>query len=780
MRKFTLFLLGICGSQYLQSQICPATISAGGPTTFCQGGSVVLTANSGNSWTSKADFMGTARKYATGFSIGSKGYIGTGNDGAYKKDFWEYDPTTNAWTQKANFGGTARKGATSFSIGNKGYIGTGYNGKYQKDFWEYNPTTNVWTKKAEFKGAARTSAAGFSVGAKGYLGTGNDGKKKSKNDFYEYNPATNKWIKMADFAGAVRMGAVGFSIGSNGYIGTGSVFNGKDKDDDNEDEDNQNAADMLKDFWQYNPANNSWIKKADFGGGQRYYAVGFNIGNKGFIGTGSDVSSLKNDFWEYNAVSNTWSQQANFGGASRYGGTGFSVGCAGYIGTGNSGINMKDFWQYSAESGYLWSTGEITQSITVSTSGSYTVSVNNLATSTSVTSAPVVVTVNQPTASETTVEVCNSYLWNDSTYLLSGDYTYNTTNAAGCDSVAILHLTILSVSSTYTKTDAICFGSATGSVTITPTSGVAPYTYRIGTVGAFGPSNTFTGLRSGNYRVFIQDANGCAGISDQVMVGEQGIITATYNITDAICNATFTGAIEVNASGGTSPYTYRLGTSGAFVPSNTFNGLRAGSYRTYIEDANGCSINESVVVNQPIAVSATSSKTNVSCFGANDGSITVTGVGGTAPFSYRFGTVGGYSANNTFSNLKAGNYRIFVKDANDCGGISIVVTITQPSTPCVPVATFARSSKQDLSATNTAFEVSVSPNPSRSKFTLQVHAPKLDAITIRVLDVNGKAVYATKGQPEQAFRFGEMFAPGVYLVEVRQGNQVKTVKAVRN
>ena len=43
-----------------------------------------------------------------------------------QKDFWEYDPAANTWTQKADFGGTARDGAVGFSIGSKGYIGTGY------------------------------------------------------------------------------------------------------------------------------------------------------------------------------------------------------------------------------------------------------------------------------------------------------------------------------------------------------------------------------------------------------------------------------------------------------------------------------------------------------------------------------------------------------------------------------------------------------------------------------------------------------------------------------
>lgn len=76
-----------------------------------------------------------------------------------------------------------------------------------------------------------------------------------------------------------RYSAVGFSIGSKGYIGTG-----------------QDACGYKNDFWEYNPADNSWTQKADFGGGGRVAAVGFSIGSKGYIGTGNDGSSLKKDF----------------------------------------------------------------------------------------------------------------------------------------------------------------------------------------------------------------------------------------------------------------------------------------------------------------------------------------------------------------------------------------------------------------------------------------------------------------------------------------------------
>jgi hypothetical protein len=86
---------------------------------------------------------------AVSFSIGNKGYIGTGvfwdesYTYTYYKDLWEYDPITDAWTKKSDFGGTARNGSAGFAIGNKGYIGTGATGAgasfYKKDFWEYEP-----------------------------------------------------------------------------------------------------------------------------------------------------------------------------------------------------------------------------------------------------------------------------------------------------------------------------------------------------------------------------------------------------------------------------------------------------------------------------------------------------------------------------------------------------------------------------------------------------------------------------------------------------------------
>jgi N-acetylneuraminic acid mutarotase len=285
-----------------------------------------------NTWIQKANLGGIARYGAIGFSIGAKGYIGTGNpaSGSWLSDFWEYDTTTNAWTQKANFGGPGRMSAVGFSIGPKGYIGTGGTGStLYSDFWEYDPSANTWTQKANFGGGARHEAVGFSIGTKGYIGTGMNTSSTKLNDFWEYDPSSNTWTQKASFGGTPRVCAVGFSINTKGYIGTGYDNNCKN------------------DFWEYDPSSNTWIQKANFGGTTRNFAVGFNIGTQGYIGTGEDAPfGYLSDFWKYDPSSNTWTQEADFGGGLRGAAIGFSIGTRGFTGTGNHSSFEKDFWEY--------------------------------------------------------------------------------------------------------------------------------------------------------------------------------------------------------------------------------------------------------------------------------------------------------------------------------------------------------------------------------------------------------------------------------------------------
>lgn len=296
-------------------------------------------------WVQKADFVGIERHFGVGFSIGNKGYVGTGgvyivNAWNMKRDFWEWDQVSNVWTQKADFGGVARFSATGFSIGTKGYIGTGSGGTtgtfFYNDFWEWNQATNVWIRKADFGGGARQRAEGFSIGAKGYIGTGySSGPSTFYSDFWEWDQLTDTWTQKANFAGCARHSAVAFSIGTKGYIGTGYCSGVQDQ----------------QDLWEWDQANNSWTQMANFPGTARRGAVGFSIGTKGYIGTGfSNASQDQQDFWEWDQSSNSWTAIPAFGGTARNGAFGFAVGTNMYVGGGYSNSTSsyaKDFWEFN-------------------------------------------------------------------------------------------------------------------------------------------------------------------------------------------------------------------------------------------------------------------------------------------------------------------------------------------------------------------------------------------------------------------------------------------------
>jgi N-acetylneuraminic acid mutarotase len=292
-------------------------------------------------WTSKATFAGSARLGAVGFSIGSKGYIGTGRNSSNVpvKEFWEYDPATNTWSQKADFAGTARWNAVGFGIGSKGYLGTGDDGtatasNIRNDFWEYDPATNAWTARANFGGTARTSATGFSIGTKGYIGTGIDNLTTftRRNDFWEYDPSSNTWTQRATVGTTGRSSAKGFVIGNNGYIVGGEL------------------SLSLQDTWEYNPTNNTWTQRANHPTtvGTFVYAsstaVGFSVGTKGYLCAGNTTRICI----EYNPATNTWTQVASLLGDARNFAVGFNIGSKAYVGLGGfSSVRFDSFLEFT-------------------------------------------------------------------------------------------------------------------------------------------------------------------------------------------------------------------------------------------------------------------------------------------------------------------------------------------------------------------------------------------------------------------------------------------------
>jgi gliding motility-associated-like protein len=263
--------------------------------------------------------------------------------------------------------------------------------------------------------------------------------------------------------------------------------------------------------------------------------------------------------------------------------------------------------------------------------------------------------------------------------LSSGNHTVNIVDALGCiRSITVNVPAGPALSAAVTSAATGCQGATNGSVTVTPNSGTAPYTYSLDN-GAFVPGAspyTFNNLSAGNHTIVVKDAAGCTSniINVNVAVGPPLATTATN--TNALCFGGSTGSITVTQPTiGSAPYQYSLDNA-TWQASNQFNGLAAGNYTVYFREANGCFGNLTITVGQPTSLVASATTVPVVCNGQPNGIIRVAGTGGIAPYQFSLnGTT--WQTIDSFL-VVAGSYTITIKDNNGCI-TTIPITVTQPN-----------------------------------------------------------------------------------------------------
>lgn len=209
-----------------------------------------------------------------------------------------------------------------------------------------------------------------------------------------------------------------------------------------------------------------------------------------------------------------------------------------------------------------------------------------------------------------------------------------------------------SLAAAATITSAIACNGGTATVTVTASGGTAPYT----------GTGTFT-VSAGTYNYTITDATGASKIAS-IVVTQPVAITTTATAGTITVNGGTT-SITATASGGTSPFTYQLNT-GTYQTSNVLTGVPAGTHTINIKDAKGCIKSVVLTIAQPAVLASTVTATAITCYGGN-ATVTVTGTGGTAP----------YSGVGTFV-VPAGNYSYTVTDTYG-NSVAKSITITQPA-----------------------------------------------------------------------------------------------------
>ncbi|MCK5822819.1 MAG: T9SS type A sorting domain-containing protein [Bacteroidales bacterium] len=160
-------------------------------------------------------------------------------------------------------------------------------------------------------------------------------------------------------------------------------------------------------------------------------------------------------------------------------------------------------------------------------------------------------------------------------------------------------------------------------------------------------------------------------------------VSATTTTTDVSCNGNYDGEISLDVSG-TTPISYEwTGPDSYSSTSQNLNTLQSGEYYITATDVNGCFVADSFNINEELALTTNLVKTDVTCNGADDGTIAVNPGGGTgSTYSYSWEKDGTPIAptTSTISNLATATYTVTVTDegATSCTIVDSAV-ITEPA-----------------------------------------------------------------------------------------------------
>lgn len=259
--------------------------------------------------------------------------------------------------------------------------------------------------------------------------------------------------------------------------------------------------------------------------------------------------------------------------------------------------------------------------------------------------------------------------------LCAGTYSATISNTLGCTATQTFGITQPSaIIAGNTVTDITCNGLSNGSASVTASGGAGSYTYSWTPGGA--TTDNVSGLSAGTYTYMVSDINGCF-ITNTLTISEPAVLTESNTSTNITCFGLSDGSATITANGGTMPYSY-LWSPGTST-TNVATGLTAGTYNYIVTDANNCTVSNNVSITTPAALTATSSQTNVTCFGGNDGSASVSPSGGTVASNYSYFWSGGFGAagNTITGNVTAQSYTCTITDDNGCT-LNEVVTITEP------------------------------------------------------------------------------------------------------
>lgn len=406
---------------------------------------------------------------------------------------------------------------------------------------------------------------------------------------------------------------------------------------------------------------------------------------------------------------------------------------------------------------YLWNNGQSGQTNFGLGAGTYSVTVTDLNSQTATGS----VTVTQPgplaVTFTTTGLSCTStngtltanptggtqpyvYVWSTTattqtiSITTAGTYFVTVTDAKGCSKIDAYNVApVAEFSASYSFNRPLCHGGATGSIGITVFGTNPAFTW----VWNNGVQNQgLVNIPAGDYSVTITDSKGCTFADTVTLQDSPQLIVEIFATNSACSTLPNSGTVYAAVAGGVSPYTY-VWSNGSNQPGQ--QGLPPGIYSVTVYDAHGCTATDTDTITIPPPLDGQIASLSPAC-GGNNGCITVTGIGGTPPYTYVWPVLG--INGPTACGLAPGDYYVCIFDANGCqhdlivtmtaiAGLDVTLVLTKAECPGVDNGT-ATVFVNPPTGTYT-YQWIPQPNPSISQIN---SIPAGTTVSVTVTDIN--------------------------------------------
>ncbi|HYV95600.1 MAG TPA: T9SS type A sorting domain-containing protein [Chitinophagales bacterium] len=247
----------------------------------------------------------------------------------------------------------------------------------------------------------------------------------------------------------------------------------------------------------------------------------------------------------------------------------------------------------------------------------------------------------------------------------------------GTSGVYVSPPTACNLSMSSTQVNVLCHGNANGSIDVTATGGQGTVTY-LWNDGV--TSQDRTGLAAGTYTVTATGAANCTATLSTTITEPASSVSLSMSKTDISTSGGSDGTATANPSGGTPGYTFQWSTG---LSTQVITGLTTGTYTVTATDSHGCTASSSSIINPPnCSLSLNQTHNDVSCYGGNNGSITLTANGAQGTLSYVWNN--GATTQNR-SGLSAGIYSVTGTDQGGCSASINSITIQQPSSITISI-----------------------------------------------------------------------------------------------